>query len=453
VEHQKTVAVPTATNAMPKYALKGVLIIALGGEDKRCSRAMVIRSCSGMTFVLAIAALLAAACGASQSNANNAANTNIETNRSGAPAASASAKCYDGPIAVPDEQIPPFEPPMAIVAPSKLDADLRAVGLDPLKLPALDSLDRVTLGRVMKTFTTSLGIACNGCHDLDDFSLPTPRKRVAEKMWNEFARVLETDDGQPLYCDGCHQGRLFLLDRSDKKLIAQYMDDVFVGKLKRIDGKDHDCGTCHGDPPEFHFLDEWKTGKTGKEAHTAAAKMNATASAKAQVQSSSPKADEATPLVPCARPVEAGYTGHDAFDAGAPAATPAATASATASATPHAAGKPKRVRAAYKVGARAPSSEATCGGRTNPCPLQKWMRLNMAPALAAKDAPGLVVALEKTMTFVPDKSWTKWTDIAQKASQAALSDDIQTARASCVGCHSTYKAQYKAKYRSRPLKN
>jgi hypothetical protein len=24
-----------------------------------------------------------------------------------------------------------------------------------------------------------------------------------------------------------------------------------VGKLKRRDGKDHECGTCHGDPPEF----------------------------------------------------------------------------------------------------------------------------------------------------------------------------------------------------------
>ncbi len=142
-----------------------------------------------------------------------------------------------------------------------MEAELRAAGLDPKNLPPLEKVDRQKLGKVMKTFSTALGIACVGCHDADDFHKPTARKRVAKRMWNDFVRVLATEDGSPVYCDSCHQGRLLALDRRNKKVVADYMDDIFVGKLKRTDGKEHDCGTCHGDPPEFHFLDDWKVGK------------------------------------------------------------------------------------------------------------------------------------------------------------------------------------------------
>ena len=58
--------------------------------------------------------------------------------------------------------------------------------------------------------------------------------------------------------------------------------------------------------------------------------------------------------------------------------------------------------------AAAPSvavADNACGSKENPCPLQKWMRQNMAPANASGDMPALAAALEKASTFAPDPSW------------------------------------------------
>ena len=51
------------------------------------------------------------------------------------------------------------------------------------------------------------------------FAADTPQKRVAQKMWDEFVRKLSLPDGQPLYCDSCHQGKLTFLDRSDTSAV------------------------------------------------------------------------------------------------------------------------------------------------------------------------------------------------------------------------------------------
>ena len=77
-------------------------------------------------------------------------------------------------------------------------------------------------------------------------------------MWNHFTRVLETPDGAPIYCDSCHQGTMTpLLDRHVKKALSQWMDENFVHGLKRRDGKQHDCATCHGEPFRSEFLRSW----------------------------------------------------------------------------------------------------------------------------------------------------------------------------------------------------
>ena len=39
------------------------------------------------------------------------------------------------------------------------------------------------------------------------------------------------------------------------------MEENFVEKLKRNDGKEHNCETCHGDPFDDSFLDNWRAGK------------------------------------------------------------------------------------------------------------------------------------------------------------------------------------------------
>lgn len=204
----------------------------------------------GLGVISLVAAL--AACGGAKSR--------------GRPAAQP-APCYDGGVVSPEPpdnaKLPVYTGPMPVLEATHMADDLRAVGLDVKNLPPFEKLDRKQLGKVMRTFTRSLGIACVGCHDVNDFARASARKRVAKKMWNEIVRQVAMADGQPVYCDSCHQGSVHALDRRDKAIVASYMDDVFVGLLKRSDGKEHDCGTCHGDPPEFSFVQDWKKAGGG----------------------------------------------------------------------------------------------------------------------------------------------------------------------------------------------
>ena len=147
------------------------------------------------------------------------------------------------------------EPMKAIVA-SALGRDLEAIGIDPKHLPPLEKLEPDKLRKVMRTFTRSLGFRCTDCH-LDDFAAPTPRKMIARRMWDDITRGLAFQDGAPLYCDSCHQGRPNLLDRSDEKAIVAFMKDNFVTKLKRVDEGEHGCGTCHGEPFDKVILKKW----------------------------------------------------------------------------------------------------------------------------------------------------------------------------------------------------
>ena len=178
------------------------------------------------------------------------------------------------------------------------------------------------------------------------------------------------------------------------------------------------------------------------------------------------------PLAPCPRLVDAPYIprsereGGDAPAEPAPPTPPATAATsgdagvkqadivAASNANPRKAPpRSTRVRTPWKPTVRAENApiDPKCGGRDNPCPLQKWMRVNMAPALAAKDAPALARALERTAAFSPDPSW-QWAQIARTAAEAANAGDIEGARKSCVGCHASFKEPYKAKFRVRPAK-
>ncbi len=149
-------------------------------------------------------------------------------------------------------------PPMAGIRASQMAGDLQAAGVDLKKLPRdLGKLEPVKLRKVMNTFTKSLGVQCNKCH-LDDFKAPTPMKKVAARMWSDFVVGLQTEDGSPLYCDSCHQGKPEYLAKGDKKALSGWMDANFVKKLKRADKKDHGCETCHGEPFDGDFLGKWK---------------------------------------------------------------------------------------------------------------------------------------------------------------------------------------------------
>lgn len=150
---------------------------------------------------------------------------------------------------------------------SQMAQDLTAIGLDPKNLPAMSKLEPDKLRKVMKLISRSLGVPCSGCH-LEDPSAATPRKRVAEKMWDEYVRGFTLADGAPLFCDSCHQGAVVILDRTDKKALGKWMEAAFVDKLRArpIKGQsgppdELECATCHGEEHEMHFVDLWKQGK------------------------------------------------------------------------------------------------------------------------------------------------------------------------------------------------
>lgn len=230
----------------------------------------------------------------------------------------------------------PPQPPrgqgaMHEVRATEMSQALAAIGLDPKNLPPIESLDRVRKLRLMKTFTESLGIACVDCHAGLDFAADTRRKRVAKRMYNEITRVLALENGDPVYCDSCHQGSLFILDRRDRTKVAAFMSDVLVDKMKRVDDKDHACETCHGNPPEFTFLTAWRD-KPAPDIDTAGGAASAAATAAAG----------ATASGPTEKPQPVGSK------PGAASPPPAA-----------------------KGGAKRPAGPRTCGDKSNLCPLQE----------------------------------------------------------------------------------
>jgi hypothetical protein len=139
---------------------------------------------------------------------------------------------------------------------SAMGADLQALGLDPKNLTPIEKLDPKALRGVMKLLARSLGGKCADCHSEGDFAAQTRRKKIAIKMWNEFAAKLTTVDGSPVFCDSCHQGRIVQLDRTDKKALGKWMDASFVDGFKRKDGRAEECESCHVGM-DMHFLDSW----------------------------------------------------------------------------------------------------------------------------------------------------------------------------------------------------
>ena len=108
----------------------------------------------------------------------------------------------------------------------------------------------------MKLFARSLGAKCGDCHGEGDFAAPTRRKKIAARMWDEFARKLAMADGGPLFCDSCHQGRVQELDRRDAQALSTWMDANFVARLSRKDGQAQSCETCHIDM-NMRLLSAW----------------------------------------------------------------------------------------------------------------------------------------------------------------------------------------------------
>lgn len=74
-------------------------------------------------------------------------------------------------------------------------------------LQVLKGLPEERLTQVMTAFTKALGVDCAYCHKGDDFDTDTPRKQIARFMMTEFSQKLVKQDGSPVSCSDCHQGR------------------------------------------------------------------------------------------------------------------------------------------------------------------------------------------------------------------------------------------------------
>jgi hypothetical protein len=109
--------------------------------------------------------------------------------------------------------------------------------------------------------------------------------------------------------------------------------------------------------------------------------------------------------------------------------------------------------------AAAPSASAddACGSKENPCPLQKWMRQNMAPANASGDMAALGANFDKLAKLSPDPKWngadakTNWDGIAKAGVAAAKANDAAGVKAACKACHDGFKDKYKAQYRTKAV--
>jgi hypothetical protein len=97
----------------------------------------------------------------------------------------------------------------------------------------------------------------------------------------------------------------------------------------------------------------------------------------------------------------------------------------------------------------APGKDYACGDKGKPpCPMQGWMKTNMAPAAASGDTAALAKALDYVSSHAPP-GLADWTAIAKKGAEAAKAGNVDGAKASCKTCHDKYKAQYKADMRDR----
>ena len=118
------------------------------------------------------------------------------------------------------------------IVPSKMIADIKAIGIDLANPGDLAKMDMSKKKKLMPFFVKALGMSgCDGCHVAGDFKAATHNKQMASSMWNHFVKDLRANGGGAMFCDSCHQGKQKLLDRSDKKALSKFMIANYEDKL------------------------------------------------------------------------------------------------------------------------------------------------------------------------------------------------------------------------------
>ncbi len=78
------------------------------------------------------------------------------------------------------------------------------------------------------------------------------------------------------------------------------------------------------------------------------------------------------------------------------------------------------------------------------------MRASVAAPLARGDMKTIAASLEKVATHGP-VDWKTWSEFARQGAAAAVKNDRTAIRAACNDCHNAWRAEYRARYRERPL--
>jgi hypothetical protein len=100
------------------------------------------------------------------------------------------------------------------------------------------------------------------------------------------------------------------------------------------------------------------------------------------------------------------------------------------------------------------AQDASCGSKTNPCPLQKWMQDNVGSKLSDGNLDAVAASLDKVAAMSPDPTWTDWAKFAKDGAAAARKGGdagTQGAKAACKSCHDKFKNDYKTKFRIRAV--
>jgi hypothetical protein len=99
------------------------------------------------------------------------------------------------------------------------------------------------------------------------------------------------------------------------------------------------------------------------------------------------------------------------------------------------------------------AGKPACGAPGKPpCPMQHWMRAQVAAAYAQRDFAKLSEVLDQLVQLNPrPNKWGNWNGIARKGAVAARNRDQRAVLLSCTNCHKVYRRAYNLHYRERTL--
>jgi hypothetical protein len=103
------------------------------------------------------------------------------------------------------------------------------------------------------------------------------------------------------------------------------------------------------------------------------------------------------------------------------------------------------------AGSGSPAPMCGAPGR-RPCPMQGFMRDQLARPYAERDFDALSANLARLGRLNPDPAdWRDWSRFAVEAVRAARAHDEAETLKACSSCHRSYRSQYLARFRGRLL--